>query len=624
MSKKTKAPPSIQTSADTRTVIEIAADLEKARNAKSKFDWRTSETKRAAGIKLVADLEAELAEAQLRELPVPAKREIQHKAEADVLLKDIWQSGNHRETINSVALQQLARSLETDGLQQRIGVRLDTDGKFELIWGSRRLAAAKLLGWDRIAAKIYPADLTTDEIENLRTIENINRAELTPTERALAIARMLEQTDKRMSNDRDFETQVIAAGGLEAYVGQRLGHPAAWVRDFAYINRLTGKARELLAAGRLDLGHARELAKIADPKEQASLASMAARDEKNVGGINVDTLRNRVNDTLRSLRGVPWRLDIIMDAAKPGMVKAACSSCRYNSLADPSLFEHDAGDTKEAILNAKAGTCTNPACFSARKEICERELPKATANIVKTAKKNEIPVTPRSVDAGEFGDNFPGFLRPETLARKARAQIDPPKPKASSSSNGDHQYSSRHNETPEQKAVKQYAAARDEWAVAISKSIRSKLEKVPGAMIVDQAMEVFDTYQLQFQSYVHEAQRIREDQARAVKAWEKLRPIVMLITRPLDADGVKQLDAAMKKESRLADFDGYADVVLLEMALELGVEFKDPPILDTFLKDAKKPATAPADKPAIKGKKKQKPAPVAANFDADLEDEEES
>lgn len=620
MAKKTK--PTLQTNADNadkRSAAAITVDLEKARNDLAKIDkyaYRMTPKQEAAGDR-VKQLEQELAEAQLRELDMPAPRQLQPIAEKDVLIADIYQSGNHRETINNIALQQLARSLTTDGLQQRIGVRLDANGKFELIWGARRLAAAKSIGWTQISAKIYPADLTLDEIENLRTIENINRAELTPTERALAIARMLEQTDRRMGMDPKFEQLVITAGGLEAYVGQRLGHPAAWVRDFAYINRLTGEARALLAAGRLDLGHARELAKIADPEEQASLARMAARDEKNVGGVNVDTLRNHVNDALRSLRGVPWRLDVIVEVKKPGMVAAACSSCRYNSLADPSLFEHDAGDTREAILNAKAGTCTNPACFSARQEICEKQVTQTTEKFVAAAKKKkDVPVTPKTVADGEFG-SFPGYIRPETLARKARSKIDPPKPKAAGSSS--HGYSDE-SESPERNAVKAYCNSRDRWADGVGKSIQAKLEKIPGAMIIDQAMEIFSTYELQFNSYTYDAKRVRDDQVRAVKAWEKLKPIVMLMTKPLDPEGVKLLDAAMKKESRLGDIDCYADVVLIEMAIELGIEFKEPPQLDTFLNEAKKPAAAKAEKPAKKkGKRPAKFDDVVEEMMADEE-----
>jgi hypothetical protein len=58
------------------------------------------------------------------------------------------------------------------------------------------------------------------------------------------------------------------AGGVEAFVGLMMGYPASWVKDHAYVAKLGGKARQLLAERRISLEIARELAKLGD-KERA-------------------------------------------------------------------------------------------------------------------------------------------------------------------------------------------------------------------------------------------------------------------------------------------------------------------------------------------------------------------
>ena len=96
-----------------------------------------------------------------------------------------------RKTFNDEALQELARSLKSNGLLQPITVRPDEDD-FILIAGERRWRAACLLGWKTIPA-IVRSDVTPGEAAKLQLLENIVRRDLNPVEEASAFKKMLEE-----------------------------------------------------------------------------------------------------------------------------------------------------------------------------------------------------------------------------------------------------------------------------------------------------------------------------------------------------------------------------------------------------------------------------------------------
>lgn len=77
----------------------------------------------------------------------------------------------------------LARSIESHGLLQPIGVKpLDGSG-YELIFGAHRLEAFKLLQCDTIPASVWAADLSTEESRLIELRENLDRNDLTGAQR---------------------------------------------------------------------------------------------------------------------------------------------------------------------------------------------------------------------------------------------------------------------------------------------------------------------------------------------------------------------------------------------------------------------------------------------------------
>lgn len=91
-----------------------------------------------------------------------------------VLLKDIEQNENSRVIYKVDDLAELMASMKKDGLLQPVAVRAIGHGKFDAVYGNRRIVAAKKLGWDSIDT-INVGTLSEVDRDVLGLIENWKR-----------------------------------------------------------------------------------------------------------------------------------------------------------------------------------------------------------------------------------------------------------------------------------------------------------------------------------------------------------------------------------------------------------------------------------------------------------------
>ena len=93
-------------------------------------------------------------------------------------------------------VEELAASMLSIGLVQPISVSLDGKGGYTVVAGHRRVAAARLLGWESIAAhRVAFSDEGELSIKGL--VENIQRSDLSPLELALAVDRAMAVSDMK-------------------------------------------------------------------------------------------------------------------------------------------------------------------------------------------------------------------------------------------------------------------------------------------------------------------------------------------------------------------------------------------------------------------------------------------
>ncbi len=96
-------------------------------------------------------------------------------------LNKIEQNENSRVIYKEAELSDLMHSMKKDGLLQPVGVRRTGKGKYEAVFGNRRIMAAKKLGWADIAVHVVDAETDTDR-DILNLVENIQRKNTTLAE----------------------------------------------------------------------------------------------------------------------------------------------------------------------------------------------------------------------------------------------------------------------------------------------------------------------------------------------------------------------------------------------------------------------------------------------------------
>ena len=159
-----------------------------------------------------------------------------------------------RRQFSETSLAELAASVRTNGLIQPIIVR-QVDGEYQLIAGERRWRAAKLAGLKSVPVIVREVDGFTQA--QLALVENIQREDLNPLDRASAYRSLMDQL-----------------GLTQAELASRLGEDRSSIANHLRVLDLPAGVRDLIAAGTLSLGHAKVLASVSDPAEQERLANL--------------------------------------------------------------------------------------------------------------------------------------------------------------------------------------------------------------------------------------------------------------------------------------------------------------------------------------------------------------
>lgn len=176
-----------------------------------------------------------------------------------------------RELFDEGAIQRLSESIRSSGLMQPIVVRPSAKGH-ELVAGERRLRASKLAGLKAIPAIIRA--LGDRESAEWALVENLQREDLNPIERARGISRLV----------REFQLTHQA-------VADSLGLDRATVSNLLRLLDLDDFTASMVASGRLDQGHAKVLLGVADPVVRRSLAASSVDRQWSVRRLEMEVRR---------------------------------------------------------------------------------------------------------------------------------------------------------------------------------------------------------------------------------------------------------------------------------------------------------------------------------------------
>ena len=154
-----------------------------------------------------------------------------------------------RRDFDPIALQELADSIAEIGIIQPITLRKVNDNSYQIIAGERRYRASVLAGLKTIPAYIRTAD--DENVMEMALIENIQREDLNSLEIALAYQHLIEQyglTQERLS--------------------ERIGKKRTTIANYLRLLKLPATIQVALKNKEIDMGHARALLALDDPKIQ--------------------------------------------------------------------------------------------------------------------------------------------------------------------------------------------------------------------------------------------------------------------------------------------------------------------------------------------------------------------
>ncbi|UCF15748.1 MAG: ParB/RepB/Spo0J family partition protein [Phycisphaerales bacterium] len=156
---------------------------------------------------------------------------------------------------NEQDLAELTESIRTNGIIQPVVVRPSGMG-YELIAGERRFRAAKQAPLTEIPALVRPA--TDEQMHEWALVENIHRVDLNPIERA-----------------RAYREYVDCFSLTQAQAAERLGEDRSVVANYLRLLDLPREIKQMLAEGRLSMGHARAILALPTDDLRRKLANRA-------------------------------------------------------------------------------------------------------------------------------------------------------------------------------------------------------------------------------------------------------------------------------------------------------------------------------------------------------------
>ncbi len=157
-----------------------------------------------------------------------------------------------RRTFSDESLDELAASIRELGIIQPLSLRDAPDGTYQIIAGERRWRAAQRAGLHSVPA--YVRSASDSEMTEMALIENIQREDLNAIEVALALKNLLDTcslTQERLS--------------------ERVGKSRSVITNHLRLLKLPAEIQLALRDRRLDMGHARALLSIDDPKLQLKI-----------------------------------------------------------------------------------------------------------------------------------------------------------------------------------------------------------------------------------------------------------------------------------------------------------------------------------------------------------------
>ena len=152
-----------------------------------------------------------------------------------------------RKEFNKEALEELSSSILSLGVIQPITVKMNKDGKYEIVAGERRYRAPKLAGLEKIPAYVLDNDINSTL--EMALVENIQRQDLNSIE--------IADTYQSLINDCGYTQEALS---------ERVGKKRATIANYLRLLKLPDNIKKAVKESKISMGHARALLGITDPE----------------------------------------------------------------------------------------------------------------------------------------------------------------------------------------------------------------------------------------------------------------------------------------------------------------------------------------------------------------------
>ena len=167
-----------------------------------------------------------------------------------------------RRSFEPEALSELADSIRVHGILQPLLVREIASG-YEVIAGERRLRAARMAGLAEVPVIIHqPAQARPADRLELALVENVQRADLNPIEKARAMKRLVEEY-----------------GLTQREIGERIGRSAFAVSNTMRLLGLPAPILQVVEEGKLAETQARALLALPTPAQQLAAMDRVVKEK---------------------------------------------------------------------------------------------------------------------------------------------------------------------------------------------------------------------------------------------------------------------------------------------------------------------------------------------------------
>lgn len=187
-----------------------------------------------------------------------------------------------RQVFEIEALQELSDSIKDKGVLQPLVATELGDGNYELIAGERRLQASKLAGLKTVPVVVKQAGNAMEKLE-LALIENIQRRDLNPMEKAVSFKKLREEFHLTQEE-----------------VAKKLGKTRSSIANTLRLLELPEEIQNAIKEGKISEGHARSILAIKDPEKQKLLFSAILQDKLSVRDAErvVNQVKVRLHDRI--------------------------------------------------------------------------------------------------------------------------------------------------------------------------------------------------------------------------------------------------------------------------------------------------------------------------------------